>query len=48
MGIWTDDNTKLEVFAQSGGVSSGGVARNNPHWVVRANGTEYLGWGELP
>jgi len=45
--IWTDDNAKLEVFAESGGVSMGGPARiSNPQWIVRANGVEYAGWGE--
>jgi hypothetical protein len=48
--IWTDDNTKLEVFAESGGVASvagGAVARiANPQWIVRAKGVERAGWGE--
>lgn len=43
--IWTDDNTKLELWAESGGVASvadGQVARSsNPEWSVRAKGTEY-------
>jgi hypothetical protein len=48
--IWTDDNTKLEVFAESGGVASvagNNVARiSNPQWIVRAKGVERGGWGE--
>jgi len=45
--IWTDDNTKLEVFAESSGVSTSGPARiSNAQWIVRARGVEYLGWGE--
>lgn len=45
--IWTDDNAKLEVFAESGGVSMGSPARiSNPQWIVRARGVEYAGWGE--
>jgi hypothetical protein len=46
--LWTDDNsTKLEVFAESGGVSSSATARvSNPQWIVRVNGLERAGWGE--
>lgn len=50
MVIWTDDNAKLEVFAESGGVASvagGNVARiSNPQWIVRVKGVERVGWGE--
>ena len=48
--IWTDDNTKLEVFAETVGVASfadNNVARiSNAQWVVRANSVERAGWGE--
>ena len=45
--IWTDDNTKLEVFAEAGGVSASGPARiSNPQWIIRAKGVERAGWGE--
>jgi hypothetical protein len=45
--IWIDGATKLEVFAESGGVSSSGPARiSGPHWIVRANSVEHAGWGE--
>jgi hypothetical protein len=48
--IWTDDNTRLEVFAESGGVASvagDNVARiSNPQWIVRVDGVEQGGWGE--